>query len=95
MLAQQLSTDAPSGLRDGKKGSLLHQYQEFKAAHAALVVLMRVGEMYDAFGVDAYEPAGTRDRARILKMERIAQENFLETLKVTLSARGRVIFLRA
>ena len=48
-----LCTRCPLGIDGGKKGSLLAQIVEFKTFHPDKVLLVRVGEMYEAFGVDA------------------------------------------
>ena len=48
-----LSVRCPLGVDGSKKGSLLVQILEFKTFNPDKVLLVRVGEMYEAFGVDA------------------------------------------
>ena len=51
-LVPSLFFDTALGLR-AKKGSLVEQCASFKNAHLDYITLLRVGEMYQAFGVDA------------------------------------------
>jgi hypothetical protein len=52
-MTADLSPRCPLGIEGGKKGSMLAQVLEFKSFHPDKVLLVRVGEMYEAFGVDA------------------------------------------
>lgn len=52
-LATRLTTQTASGLACAKKNGVLAQYISFKSLHPHMVVLVRVGEFYETYGVDA------------------------------------------